>query len=84
MMRVLVHIDRLVLQGIDRADSAALAEGLQAELRALLRSDGAISALAAHQAADTVHAGKARVPQGTDAALIGRAVAGRIVRGESP
>jgi hypothetical protein len=33
MSRIHVHIDRLVLTGLDRADHATLAAGLQSELR---------------------------------------------------
>lgn len=80
MTRTVLHIDRLVLEGIERADAAGIAAGLQAELQVLLTADGAAAALAAHDASYVVQAGTARVPQGGDAASVGRAVAGRIVR----
>ena len=81
MRRVVLHVDRLVLRSIKRADAAAVSAGLQAELQAMLGSDGGIAALAVHDAAYAVQAGRTRVTQGADAASVGRAVAGRIVRG---
>jgi hypothetical protein len=43
--KVIVTIDRLMLHGVARADRAAVAEGLQAELQSLFadHADGAIA-----------------------------------------
>jgi hypothetical protein len=84
MRRIVLHIDRLVVHGIDRADAVGVAEGLQAELRALLAGEGAVAMLASHHALHAVRAGTARVAQGGDAASVGRAVAGRILQGSKP
>ena len=40
MTRVVVHIDKLILRGIDHADATALSKGLQAELCGLLGEPG--------------------------------------------
>jgi hypothetical protein len=82
--RIVLHVDRLVLRGIDRADAAGVAEGLQAELQALLAGEGAVAALASQHALHAVRAGTARLSQDADGAAVGRAVAGRIVQGSKP
>lgn len=84
MRRIVLHIDRLVLRGIDRADAAGVAKGLQAELQALLAGEGAVAALASQHALHAVRASTAHVPRDADAAAVGRAVAGRIVPGSKP
>lgn len=45
--RLILHIDRLVLHGIDRAAAPAIAEQLQAELQRRLAEPGAAERLAA-------------------------------------
>jgi hypothetical protein len=80
MTRVVLHIGRLVLRGIDRSDVAVVAAGVRAELRALLAEPGAAGALTAHSGRAAVHAGTARVPHGAGPAAVGRAVAGQIVQ----
>lgn len=81
MRRVVLLVDRLVLRGFERTDAPALAHGIEGELRDLLGADGAVRALATAHGSHTLRAGKARVPHGTGAATVGRAVAGRIMRG---
>jgi hypothetical protein len=82
MRRVVVHIDRLVLRGVAAGDAAALSAGLRTELQFRLGSDGAVMALSRHQAFEAVRAGTVRVPHGGGPEAVGRAAAGRIVRGE--
>ncbi len=80
MRRVVLHVDRLVLRGVARGDAAGVAEGLQAELQSLLGAPSGVAALVGHGGSYSVQAGTARVRQGGDAASVGRAAAGRIVR----
>ena len=40
MSRVVVHLDRLVLRGVDAGDGQAVAAGLQAELSRMLAEPG--------------------------------------------
>jgi hypothetical protein len=76
MSRIVLHIDRLVLRGVERADAAAVADALQAELHTLLAGGG--SPLATQGNAHALQARKVRLPHGADAAALGRAVAARI------
>ena len=84
MPRIVLHIDRLVLHGVERGDAAALSAALQVELHSLLGVPGATHALTARAGARAVQAGKAALPPGADASALGRAVASRIVGGETP
>ncbi len=81
MKRVVLHIDRLELRGFAAGDVAAVSAGLRAELQSRLGGDAAIAALSRHQASDVVRAGTVRVRHGGGPDAVGRAVAGRIVRG---
>ena len=56
MSRIVLHIDRLVLDGIDRCDARELAEGLESGLRRLLADPALADALAAD--ADRVELGR--------------------------
>ena len=79
MPRIVLAIDRLVLRGVERADAAAVAQALQAQLQTLLAAGG--SPLAAQGSSHMLQAGKVRLPHGADAAALGRAVAARIAGG---
>lgn len=79
MKRVIVHIDRLVLRGIERTDAVGMSGSLEAELRSLLRGGDAVRALALQHDLQVVRAEPASVPHGADAVSLGRAVATRIV-----
>ena len=80
MPRIVLHIDRLVLRGVDRADAAAVSDALQAALRVQLAAQG-IAALAAHAAVPRLRAGRVPVPQGGGGAALGQAVGTRIAAG---
>ena len=82
MPRIVLHIDRLVLRGVERADAAAVSEALQAELRTLLAAGG--SPLATQGSIHALQAGKVRVPHDAGAAGLGRAVATRIASPADP
>lgn len=80
MTRVIVHIDRLVLRGVDRADAAGLARSLEAEMQRLMTTPGVAQGLAAQGDTPRVRAGRVQVGHGDT----GRAAAGAIVRGLKP
>ena len=81
MTRVVLHIDRLVLRGVDGRDAAAVERALQGELQRLLAVPDAQAYLMDHDRSAHVGVGKVRTPQGADAGALGRAVAKGIVRG---
>jgi len=84
MTRVVLHIDRLVLRGVDRADAAAVSAGLKGQLQHLLVGPDAARALAAAGNAYRVKAGEVRIARHRGATAMGRAVASSIVRGVVP
>lgn len=75
---IVLHIDRLVLRGVDRADAPAVQAALRAELQALLGDGSGPPALAAHGTMAVLRAAPVRLPPGADAAALGRAAAGGI------
>ncbi|MFC3284030.1 hypothetical protein [Litchfieldella rifensis] len=80
MTRLVIHIDKLVLRGIDRSDAAAVSAGVQAELQRLLAEPGAASALIAGGDRYRLKAGPVpSAPAGGRA--LGQAIAGGIVGG---
>ena len=82
MSRLVLHIDRLVLTGIDRHDADAVAAGVQAELQRLLAEPGAAAALADAGPRGRIHAGQVAVAGKGQA--MGQALAGGIARGIKP
>ena len=78
MTRIVLHIDRLVLDGVDRSDAAAVADGLRRELRRLL-SDPALTDGFAHSI-DRLDLGRRPVANASGRSL-GHALARAIVRG---
>ena len=74
--RIVVSIDRLVLRGVDRGDAAALADALRTELQHILASGG--GTLATQGSTHAMPASQVRLPEGSGAAALGRAVAARI------
>ena len=79
-MTIVLHIDRLVLRGFNRADAGAVSEALQAELRQQLATHGS-GALAAHAARSHLHVGRVQLVQGADSTALGQAVAAHIAAG---
>ena len=75
MKKIVVHIDRLVLRGVERHDAAAVAEGVQAELQRRLASAPPSSFGSAHR----IVAGEVHVSHSRGSA-VGVAVAGRIAK----
>ena len=83
-MRIVLHIDRLVLRGIDRADAAAVTSGLQHELQRRLALPGATPVIGADGDRYRVNAGSVQIARGLGAHAMGRAIAGRIVKRTKP
>ena len=81
MTRVIVHIDRLVLHGLDRADAAGISAGLQSELQRLLASPEAAAGLVARGDLRQLQGGSLKLSPRDPAADTGRAVARRVIPG---
>jgi hypothetical protein len=81
MKRVMLHINRLVLRGIDRADAQAVSAGLQAELQALLADPRVAGALVNGGNRARVHAGTVDSSADGSGRNMGKAIAGGIARG---
>ena len=82
MKRIVIHIDKLSLRGFSDADPANFSAGLSVGLQSLLSGGKTgVNALQQHHASPVIRAGSVLVPRATHAGAIGRAVAGRIVRG---
>lgn len=77
MTRVVLHIDRLVLRGVDPADAGAVAAALRAELGRRLQRDAA-AALAGQGDRAVLRAGRVHLAPGDHGQALGRAVAARI------
>ena len=84
MKRVVVHIDRLVLNGFRNADAHAIGEGLRGELARLLADPATGERLAALGHVSSLHAGRSGSRQTADpngsACAAGRAIAKGISR----
>lgn len=80
MTRVVLHIDRLVLRGVDRGDAPALAAALQGRLEQLIRSDPRLAAQLG-RAGDRGRLRPARVSLAPEsgAAALGRQVAATVM-----
>ena len=63
--RILLHIDRLVLRGVDRADAAALSAAIQTELQHRLAERGGAQRIVAAGDRDRIKVGGVRVARGT-------------------
>lgn len=80
MTRIVLHIDRLVLRGIDRADAPAVTAALRDELQRRLAVSGTRAQLSRGPEAH-IDAGRIRLAAGTRPASLGRASGRRIARG---
>lgn len=76
--RVILHIDRLVLRGIDRADAAAVAAALEVELRERLEAGGA-EALSRWNGLESVRTGVAPLAAGSSPAAVGHAIGAKLL-----
>ena len=84
MSRIMLHIERLVLRGIDPRDTEALSRAVQSELRRLLAEPGSAAALSASGNRARLTSASLLLPvSGNDRAL-GRAIATGVARGLRP
>ena len=82
MNRIVVHIDRLVLRGVDHVDPAALQAALQAELRTQLGVGDVARQLTPHDGAAVLHVAPVRLRLALPRpSWVIRAVAGGIAGG---
>jgi len=82
MKRVVVlHIDRVVLNGYARADRHAIAEGLREALLQHYAAPGAAAALQRQPNLDRLQAGRVAVPVGAPVRAVGAAAARGIAKG---
>ena len=82
MTRIVLHIDRLVLRGVDPADAQAVRSALQAELGTLLAAAGPHTPW--HTGAVRLRPPAVPLPAGADARALGRAVAGAVAGTAGP
>ena len=81
MTRVVVHIDKLVLRGIERADAAAVSAGIEAQLQQMLVAPGMATKLVDAGDHHRIKAGVVDVSKAGGAQQLGRKAGKRIVRG---
>jgi len=81
MTRVVVHIDKLILRGIDRADARAISAGIEAQLRQLLGGPALAASLAEAGDRRRVKAGVVEFNKAGGAGQLGREAARKIVKG---
>lgn len=81
MKRIVVHIDRLVLRGVDPVAAGDVAGALQAELQALLAEPGAAASWVERGHVSALRAKPVTVPSATDGGALGRAIAGGVATG---
>jgi len=83
--RVIVHIDRLVLRGIDPADKQAFAKGLEAELARVLSDPQARAAMTRSRRTPVMRLGRLPMQPGlAGARALGAGVARAIGRRMKP
>ena len=81
MTRIVLHIDRLTLNGYSRSDGNAVAEGLRNELARYYAEPGAAQALRGLLNLDRLQAGRVPVPAAAAPAEAGRQAARGIAKG---
>jgi len=75
MKRVIVHIDRLVLRGLDGSDRDAIADGLRGELARQLVNEGALAELTARSHVPLIRVPGVTLERGMTPKLIGTSLA---------
>lgn len=83
MNKVVLHIDRVVLNGYPRSDREAIAEGLRETLMQHYATPGAAAALQGQTSLDRLAAGRVAVPAGATPQAIGAHAAHAVVKGLS-
>ncbi|HEF4760895.1 TPA: hypothetical protein SAN82_003342 [Pseudomonas putida] len=79
MTRIVLHIDRLVLRGIDQADAEAFTQALRDELSRQLETGLVGRGLRTFGDRYRLDAGRIHITRNDDAQALGRAIAARIV-----
>lgn len=79
MTRLVLHIDRIVLEGLAHGDRHAFARGMQQALAAALGKPDASRAWGRQTGAAHIDAGTLRVPHATGAADLGARTARQII-----
>lgn len=77
MTRIVLHIDRLVLHGVDHADAAAVTQALRVELGMQLAKHDCVARLSA-ASLPCARPIRVEVPRGGDGSELGRAIAAGI------
>ena len=83
MKRIFLHIDKLVLRGIDRGDTAAISAGLQAELERRLAKPGNVTPLLESSHRYRIKAGSVKIAPATDGRAMVHAIASSVLKGVS-
>jgi hypothetical protein len=83
MKRVVVHIDRMVLNGFRDADAHAIGEGMRGELTRLLAGPTTGERLASLGHVSSLHAGKVRLAPDAKPQRLGISAGRAIVKGIS-
>jgi len=81
MTRVVMHIDKLVLRGIDRADARAISVGIETQLKQLLGGSMLPTSLAEVGDRRRIKAGVVKFKKAGSAERLGRKAAKQIVKG---
>jgi hypothetical protein len=81
MTRVILHIDRLVLCGIDSADTNAVSAGIRAQLETLLSEPDVAETLAGRGDCYHIKGGIAHFDQAGAAGDLGLSIGKRIAKG---
>lgn len=74
MTRVVLHIDRLVLRGVERHDAEAVATALHGALQRWLAQPGAAAALTGRDGQAVLRVRSMPLPAGADATRLAQAV----------
>lgn len=81
MTRLVVHIDRLVLEGIEPGERGRFTRALRTELARRLERPGTMTGVREAGDRSEIDAGRTQSQRAGDAAGLGRAAAARIARG---
>lgn len=84
MSRIVLHIDRLVLRGIDPTDAKAISTGLQTELQRLLATPEIAPTLARSGDRFLIDGGSVTFAANTPGKSLGQAIGGKIAKGVRP
>jgi hypothetical protein len=83
MKRIVLHIDRIVLNGFRNADAHAIGEGMRCELARLLADPATGQRLASLGHVSSLHAGKVKVAQDAKLQRLGLSAGRAIAKGIS-